>query len=70
MELPVDLLKFVSAGKQLEYDPDACEAGMVKVHSLINLKYERFPVETSNSKLFKQDPNYTNSLNFDYTSTP
>jgi hypothetical protein len=60
MELPVDLFEFVSAGKQLEYDLDACEAGMVKIHYLSNLKYERFPVETSSSKSFNQDPNYPN----------
>jgi hypothetical protein len=63
MEIPTELLEFVGAGKQLEYEPDTCEAGMVKIYSLSNLKYERFPVETSDSKLFKQDPNYpsTNS---------
>ncbi|MBW4621304.1 MAG: hypothetical protein KME17_18335 [Cyanosarcina radialis HA8281-LM2] len=60
MKLPVDLLEFISAGKQLEYDPDTCEAGMVKIRSFANLKYERFPVETSSSKSFKQDPNYPN----------
>jgi hypothetical protein len=32
MELPNDLFEFVSAGKQLEYDLDACEAGMVKIY--------------------------------------
>jgi hypothetical protein len=56
--LPADLSQFLAAGKQLEYDPDTCEAGAVTLLPLSELKLERFPVETSGSPFFEQDPHH------------
>jgi hypothetical protein len=57
-ELPADLVAFLAAGKRLEYDPSSCEAGAVTLLPLGTVKLERFPVETSGSKLFEQDPHF------------
>jgi hypothetical protein len=58
LDLPADLTAFLTAGKQLEYDPDACEAGAVRLLPLAQLKRERFPVETCGSPVFELDPHY------------
>lgn len=57
LNLPKDLVDFLAAGKQLEYDPDACDAGVVKLVPLAKLKPQRFPVETSGDDFRKDDPN-------------
>lgn len=57
-ELPSDLVAFLAAGRQLEYNAEACEAGFVSLLPLAELKLERFPVETSGSPFFEQDPHY------------
>jgi hypothetical protein len=58
MGLPDDLVEFLAAGRRLEYDPEPCEAGAVSLLPLSALKLERFPVETSGSSFFEQDPHY------------
>ncbi|MCA9070328.1 MAG: hypothetical protein KDA84_15455 [Planctomycetaceae bacterium] len=60
MNLPMDLVEFLSVGTQLEYDPDDCDAGVVTLLPLAELKLERFPVETSGQPFFKDDPNHPN----------
>ena len=58
LDLPADLVAFLTAGKQLEYDPAFCEAGAVTLLPLSALKLQRFPVETSRLEVFEQDPHY------------
>jgi hypothetical protein len=60
LNLPADLVSFLVSGKQLEYDPAACEAGAITLLPLTDLKLQRFPVETGSLKEFKQDPHYPN----------
>jgi hypothetical protein len=57
LQLPADLVAFLAAGKQLGYDPDACDAGAVTLVPLAGLKLKRFPVETSGDAFRKDDPN-------------
>ena len=45
MNLPADLVKFLTAAKELEYDSDSCEAGAVRLVPLAKLKPHRFPVD-------------------------
>jgi hypothetical protein len=58
LNLPADLVAFLTAGKQLEYDPASCEAGAVTLLPLSELKPERFPVETGSLPVFEHDPHY------------
>jgi hypothetical protein len=58
LDLPADLVAFLAAGRQLEYDPATCEARAVTLLPLGGLKLERFPVETSGSAFFEQDPHF------------
>jgi hypothetical protein len=60
LDLPADLVAFLAAGRQLEYDADTCEAGAVRLLPLAKLRLERFPVETSGLPVFEQDPHYPN----------
>jgi hypothetical protein len=45
LNLPEDLVAFLRAGKQLEYDPVACEAGAITFLPLDRLKVEFFPMD-------------------------
>jgi hypothetical protein len=58
LDLPADLVSFLAAGKQLEYDPEPCEAGAITLVPLADLKLERFPVETGSLDEYEQDPHY------------
>jgi hypothetical protein len=58
LELPADLVAFLTAGQQLEYDPAPCEAGAVTLLLLSKLKMERFPVETGDLRNCEDDPHY------------
>jgi hypothetical protein len=58
LDLPDHLVAFLAAGKHLEYDPAPCEAGAITLLQLSQLKRERFPVETSGSPFFDQDPHF------------
>src|SRR6185436_13140314 len=55
-----DLVAFFAAEKQLEYDPELCEAGAITLVPLSDLKLERFPVEAGSLPVFEQDPHYPN----------
>ncbi len=56
LDLPADLVAFLTAGKQLEFDPEPCEAGAVTLVPLSELKLARFPVETGSLAVYEQDP--------------
>lgn len=57
MNLPQDLVDFLAAGMQLEYDPDDCETGAIRLLRLDQLKLERFPMFIdSESELYENDP--------------
>src|SRR5215831_8871567 len=58
LELPDDLVAFLGAGKQLEYEAEPCEAGAITLVPLTELKLERFPVETGSLAVYEQDPHY------------
>jgi hypothetical protein len=58
LRLPADLVEFLAADKQLDYDPDACEAGAVTLVPLSELRLERFPVESGSLPVYEQDPHY------------
>jgi uncharacterized protein (TIGR02996 family) len=58
LRLPADLVDFFAAGKQLEYDPDDCDAGAITLVPLPELRLERFPVETGDLPVYEQDPHY------------
>lgn len=58
LDLPADLVAFLAAGRQLQYDPSTCEAGRVTLLPVAALRLERFPVETSGSPVFEQDPHF------------
>jgi hypothetical protein len=58
LQLPADLVAFLEARRRLEYDPETCEARAVTLLPLSELKLERFPVETSGSNCFEQDPHF------------
>lgn len=58
LNLPPDLLAFLTEGKQLQYDPESCEAGTITLVSLPELKLERFPVETGSLDLYESDPHF------------
>lgn len=54
--LPADLVAFLTARKELEYDPKTCEPGAVTLTPLEQLKLQRFPMETSGQEYYDQDP--------------
>lgn len=51
LELPQDLVEFLRAGKQLEYDPATCEAGAITLLALDRLKVELFPMYTNTTEI-------------------
>lgn len=57
MHLPPDLVAFFKAGKELDYDAEACDAGAVTLIPFKKLKLQRFPVETSGEEWHDDDPN-------------
>jgi hypothetical protein len=58
LHLPADLVEFLAAGKQLVYDPEACEAGAIRLMSLERLTLELFPMYISSEmdELYASDP--------------
>jgi hypothetical protein len=56
LKLPADLVAFLQAGRQLEYDPDTCEAGAVVLLPLEQLKVELFPMDCQSTEVEGQDP--------------
>ena len=57
LNLPADLAAFLAAGRQLQYDAEACGAGAVTLVPLNELKPQRFPVETIGETFRADDPN-------------
>jgi hypothetical protein len=53
MNLPADLVAFLAAGQELEFDHDRCAARGVKMVRISDLKLERFPVDGGGD----EDPN-------------
>lgn len=58
LNLPADLVAFLKAGKQLEYDPATCEAGKVELLALDQLKVQLFPMFIDDEELFALDPHH------------
>ena len=56
LTLPADLVEFLRAGKQLEYDPATCEAGAVTLLPPDRLKVELFPMDCQSTEVEEQDP--------------
>jgi hypothetical protein len=56
LNLPADLVEFLRAGKQLEYDPGTCEAGAVTLLSLDQLCLELFPMDCQSTRVARRDP--------------
>jgi hypothetical protein len=58
LALPDDLAAFLKEGRQLEYDPETCEAGLVELLSLDQLKLELFAESTQSSSIEAADPHF------------
>jgi hypothetical protein len=56
LKLPDDLAAFLKAGKQLEYDPASCEAGLVTLLLPERLKVELFPTDCQSTDIEHKDP--------------
>jgi hypothetical protein len=56
MNLPEDLVTFLHANRQLEYDSDQCEAGRITLLSLNQLSLGEVYVDSEESPLAKTDP--------------
>jgi hypothetical protein len=51
LNLPTDLVEFLSAGKQLEYDPEDCDPGRVVLLAPDQLALELFPYHTDSAPM-------------------
>jgi hypothetical protein len=51
LALPENLKEFLAAGKQLDYDPGTCDAGVVKLLPLDKLVLELFPMYTDSDSM-------------------
>jgi hypothetical protein len=56
LKLPEDLVAFLRAGRQLDYDPADCEAGAVTLLPLDQLQVELFPVDCQSTPIAEDDP--------------
>jgi hypothetical protein len=56
LNLPADLIAFLRAGRQLQYDPATCEAGVVTLLPVEDLKVELFPMECQSTDVADEDP--------------
>ncbi|HTU22194.1 MAG TPA: hypothetical protein VMG10_29415 [Gemmataceae bacterium] len=54
--LPDDFVSFLDAGKQLEYDPDGCEAGAVTLHRRPDLRLRTFGAHCGGTPYEAEDP--------------
>jgi hypothetical protein len=57
VEVPEDLLAFLSAGRPLQYDAGACEAGKVRLHRPDDLRQVVFRAQTYGTPVARLDPN-------------
>jgi uncharacterized protein (TIGR02996 family) len=58
LKLPADLVAFLEASRQLEYDPATCEARKITLLPLKRLKLELFPAYCPSMKEAQKDPHY------------
>jgi hypothetical protein len=59
MEIPPDLLAFLMAGRQLQYEAADCEAGRVVLLSQDQLKVRLYPTDVDNGPIKNSsDPHY------------
>ncbi len=56
LDLPEDLVAFLSSGQQLEYDPATCEAGRVRLYPLSELRLWTFGAHCGGTPFEKDDP--------------
>lgn len=56
LNLPSDLVAFLKAGRQLEYDPEECDAGRVTLHRLEDLKLRSLKTRTEGTPYSADDP--------------
>jgi hypothetical protein len=56
LTLPEDLRRFLGARRQLDYDASACEAGLVTLQALADLKWRYFPFDPQGTELETKDP--------------
>ena len=56
LELPEDLVQFLSSGRQLVYDPTTCEAGLVRICGLSELRMRTFGAHCAGTPFEKDDP--------------
>jgi hypothetical protein len=55
-DLPQEVVDFLKAGKQFEYDPSACEPGAVKLKKLDEVKLDEIYVNSCDSPIETEDP--------------
>ncbi len=56
LNLPVDLREFLQAQRQLQYNPEECEAGKVGLNILLELQLVNLLVNTYATPLEQEDP--------------
>ncbi len=56
LSLPEDLVAFLSAEQQLEYDPSICEAGRVRLYGPSELRLRTFGAHCGGTPSEKEDP--------------
>ena len=57
VDIPADLAAFLDAGRQLEYDPAACEAGAVTLLPRSKLRLRTFGAQMGGTPRESDDPN-------------
>src|SRR5262245_55446411 len=58
LKLPRDLAAFLRQGRQFDYDPARCEAGLVTLLPLDVLRLHLFPMDCQSTPVAKADPNH------------
>lgn len=66
-EIPADLAAFLREGRRLEYDPAACEAGVVSLHPPTDLRLRTFGAQCSDTPHEEDDPNRGRSGTYQVT---
>jgi hypothetical protein len=56
LELPDDLVQFLTSGRQLEYDPTTCEAGRIRLYGLSELRLRTFAAHCGGTPFEQADP--------------
>lgn len=55
-KLPSDLVNFLNAKSELEYDASLCEAGKVTLLSVDRIRVARYPLDADNNEIPGNDP--------------